>query len=105
MLHESHVLRRLLVNTTWSEKRAIEDLEENSTIFYPMLDLNIQNRAILPCNLQHKTGKRRGEENFAKFKLEFLNRGAVRGFLVIRDNEKLKPVDCELYACRDTWNK
>ena len=37
---------------------------------------------------------------------------AVRGFLVkrdciflfsvIRDNEKLKPVNCESYACRDT---
>ena len=41
-----------------------------------------------------------------------LYRGAVRGFLVKRDciflfsviryNEKLKPVDCESYACRDT---
>ena len=63
MLHEALELRRLLVNTTWSEKRSIEDSEQNSTILYPMLDLNIQNRAIFLCNLQHKTGKRRGEED------------------------------------------
>ena len=35
MKHEAYVLRRLLVNTTWSEERSIEDSEENLAISYP----------------------------------------------------------------------
>ena len=58
----AEVLRRLLVNTTWGENRSIEDSEEHSTIFYTMLDLNIQNRSENKTNKKKKKGNEEGNK-------------------------------------------
>ena len=64
-------------------------------LFYPMLDLNIQNRAILPCNLQHKTKETKRGRKCTKFKPEFLNRrshsGVTSKFMFSPKRESTQP--------------
>ena len=68
MLHEAQVVRRHLVNTSWSKKRMISAFIENGQnlmIFWSLINLNIWNLVIFPCNLQQNTQKQRDNENFS----------------------------------------